>query len=108
MIAAGDLDKRISLTPITRGRSAAGETTETPGTPVEVWAKVEPIDPRTGFDDARFAQRPTHKITIRWRQGVKHRDRLTFRGRAFDIVSIHDPDERREALVILAAAREAG
>ena len=108
MIAAGILDKRVAIAPVTRGKDALGGVTETVGQAVSVWARVEPIDPQERFEKERFELRPELRVTIRWRAGVNHRDRLTYRGRAYDILGAHDPDDRREVLKLYIAAREAG
>lgn len=106
---AGALRHRIVLTPVTAGaRDALGAPVRTLGTPVELWAKVEPIDASERLEQAQFQVRPSHRITIRWREGVTHRDELSFRGQAFDIVGVQDPDERRESLELMATARKPG
>jgi len=108
MPSASDLRQRITLLSTVRGRDALGGVLETPGNAVDLWAKVEPVGADERFEHARLAVRPTHRITIRWRAGVAHRDTVTFRDRPFDVLSAQDPDERRLWLVLLVAAREPG
>ncbi|MGL5098104.1 MAG: phage head closure protein, partial [Planctomycetia bacterium] len=87
MIAASALRHRLTLTVIARDRDTLGGVTEAASSSVGLWGHVEPVDASERFDQAMLAVRPTHRITIRWRDGVKHRDRLTFRDRAFDVLS---------------------
>lgn len=106
---AGALRHRVTLTPVTAGsRDALGAPARTMGAPATLWAKVEPVGANERFDQAQFQVRPTHRITIRYREGVTHRDELTFRDQSFDIVGVQDPDERRVMLDLLCTARKPG
>lgn len=108
MPAASALRHRIILTTVVRGRDAMGGVLESETNATTLWGHVEPVDASERFEQAMLAVRPTHRITIRWREGVRHRDRITFRDRAFDVLSARDPDERRVWLELLVAAQEAG
>ena len=108
MITASALRHRVTLTLIARDRDTMGGVTESASSSVDVWASVEPVDASERFEKAGLTVRPTHRITIRWRPNVTHRDRVMFRDRRFDILSARDPDERRVWLEMLVAAQEAG
>lgn len=105
---ARDLRHRVILTTVVRGRDAIGGALESETGATELWASVEPVDANERFDQAMLKVRPSHRVTIRWRANVKHRDKITFRDRGYDVLSAQDPDERRIWLVLLVAAQEAG
>jgi SPP1 family predicted phage head-tail adaptor len=48
----------------------------------------------------------THRITIRWRNGVAAGKRFARQGRIFDIVTVYDPDDTGRDLV--CRAKEVG
>ena len=48
----------------------------------------------------------THRVTLRWRNGVAAGMRFARQGRIFDIVTVHDPDDTGRYLV--CRARETG
>lgn len=110
MTAAGKLRHRLSIASVSNGRDSLGGISETVGAATTVWGSFAPIDDSERFAEGRFAVRPTHRAVIRFRVGVTHRGRLTFQGRAFDIVSVRDPSERQDAqtLELLCVARAPG
>lgn len=105
-MTASQLRHRVTLISLTRGRDSLGGVTETPGAGVTVWAAVAPVDARETFEKGALSVRPTHRVTIRYRAGVAHRMRLTFEGRAFDVVEVQDSDLRKQFLTLLVAAQE--
>lgn len=73
-----------------------------PITVATVWGTVMPL---TGAETLRAAQlqaRVTHRITIRWRDGILARNRIRLGGRVFNIRSIVNREERNRWLDILA------
>lgn len=64
-----------------------------------VWAHIEPVS-----DTARmFARQPleevTHRITLRWREGVTSGMRFCKGDRHFVIIGVSDPDESGRYLI---------
>jgi SPP1 family predicted phage head-tail adaptor len=107
-VKAADLRHKVSLISIVRGRDAIGGALDSETGAVELWAKVDPVDTNERFADQALQQRPSHRVTIRWRAGVKHRDLLRFRDREYQVLSVRDPDERRTWLELLVAAKDPG
>lgn len=72
-------------------------------TPVAVvFGALEPIGEGEGEAGASMNGRVTHRIQLRWRDGVSSRDRLVMGARIFRIVAVRDLDERRTHLLIRA------
>lgn len=72
-------------------------------TPVAVvFAAIEPIGERETEAGAAMTGRATHRIQLRWRDGVTSRDRLVQGARVFRILAARDLDERRTHLLIRA------
>lgn len=94
----GALRHRLTLERATT--DAAGET---------VWSAVDTlfaaITPVSAGEDIA-GDAPTgrvgHRLEMRWRADVTSRDRLRLGDRVFRIVAVHDLDERRRRLVVLA------
>lgn len=68
---------------------------------VTVFAKVEDVTNRREFDGVDIEERPTHKFTIRYREGVSSESTFTHRGDYYRVVSLSHLDERREFMVLL-------
>ena len=67
-----------------------------------VFAMIEPVSAQAVFGAGQVLETVTHRITMRWREGVASGMRLTKAGRIFDIVTVHDPDESSRYLVCRA------
>lgn len=106
---AGKLRHRIAVAPLQRGRDAIGGVTEEAGAPFYLWAHVEPIGAQERFEGAKFTVRPDIRVLIRYRADIRHRDRVIWRDREYEIVDApRDPDTRRRWMELLAAAKEPG
>lgn len=67
-----------------------------------VFAAVTPL---SFSEEIRFRQisaQATHRITLRFREDIRHGMRLTEQGRVYHVVSLLPLDEKREYLVIIA------
>jgi SPP1 family predicted phage head-tail adaptor len=71
-----------------------------------VFARIEPVSAASVFGPDRTVETVTHRITMRWRNGVAASMRFARQGRNFDIVTVHDPDDTGRYLV--CRAREIG
>jgi head-tail adaptor len=62
-----------------------------------LWGAIEVLNPRRARRDGE----PSHQVTLRWREGVDARMRLTLGPRRFRIRAADDPDGSRRDLVCL-------
>ena len=61
-------------------------------------AKIEGISSREVERAKSFSEQTTHKVTIRWRDGVDHTMQVVFGDRTFLITGIINPEERNVRL----------
>ena len=71
-----------------------------------VFARIEPVSAQSVFGAGQTLESVTHRVTMRWRDGVATGMRFTKQGRILAIVTVHDPDERGRYLV--CRTRETG
>jgi SPP1 family predicted phage head-tail adaptor len=71
-----------------------------------VFARIEPISATSIFGPDQAVETVTHRVTLRWRNGVAAGMRFVRQGRNFDIVTVHDPDDTGRYIV--CRTREAG
>lgn len=71
-----------------------------------VFARVEPVSATSSFGPDQTMETVTHRVTLRWRNGVAAGMRFVRQERIFDIVTVHDPDDTGRYLV--CRARETG
>lgn len=106
--AGGDLNKRITLH--TRTLKApkynSASFTENYDAGLEVWASVITLSNIASgkriFDDIDIRKQPTHKFVIRFREGITTEKVVRWRGDAYELVKIIDPEERHEWLELYA------
>ena len=65
---------------------------------------VEPVSARSQFGAAQHHETVTHRVTIRFREGVEAGMRFVTHGRHLSIITVRDLDERGRYL--LCQARE--
>lgn len=68
-----------------------------------VWARVRAIGGRQGTSADGRGVTITHAVVVRFRTDLKPGDRITYRGRALDIVSASDLNGRRAYLSCLCS-----
>jgi SPP1 family predicted phage head-tail adaptor len=61
----------------------------------KVWAQVSPISGRERLQVQQTTNTVSHRITLRFVDGLTPRHRIVFRARVFNIHAVIDPDERR-------------
>jgi SPP1 family predicted phage head-tail adaptor len=64
-----------------------------------LWGRIEPLRAKAGETAGAATASVTHRITIRYRDDVRHAMRFVHRGRHLLIRTARDPDERRCYLV---------
>lgn len=98
---AGDLRHRITLQRLEMVQDSYGQPTETWSDVVIVWAAVNPISGREFFQAETINSEVTHKILIRYRQGIEPAMRIKFKDRIFTIISVINFQEKNEALQLM-------
>ena len=66
-----------------------------------VWAAIEPLIGREYFAAQQVNAEVSARITIRYRKGIIPDMRVVFDDRVFDILSVINPKERCESLVLM-------
>ncbi len=70
---------------------------------VEVWGSVKPLSSRERFFSDQIKAEVTHKVRVRYLEGVTEAMRIKHRGRVLLIAGIIDIDEKQEELEITCA-----
>ena len=96
----GEMRERITLEMLVRIADEAGGATRS-WTPVAtVWARATPLSSGVDGGAERQRLRRRYEFRLRYRDDVDHETRVTFKGRAFDIVSLQTVAERNRLLVL--------
>jgi SPP1 family predicted phage head-tail adaptor len=106
-IAAGDLDRRITIERFTTGTNALNEEVRSWGTLATVWASMRPLYGSERLAAQEVSAQATTQFRIRWAQSLKDLsplDRLRYDNKVFEISEVREIG-RREGLEIIAAAR---
>jgi len=100
---AGRLNKRVWIQePVWSAASASGEKTVSRWDNVaEVWASIEPLSGREYWAAAQAQSSVTHRVTIRYREGINQTMRVLFGTRELYIESIIDPREAHRFLELV-------
>lgn len=93
--------ERVTIQTPVEARSPTGETTLSWSSVATVWASVDGLSTRDILQAQQANLVATHKIRIRYRQGVSHTQRIIWRERTMEIASVVERDGRT-ALEILA------
>lgn len=67
-----------------------------------VFARLEPVVVQSIFGADQMLETATHRVTLRWREGLRSGMRLRRNLRVLDIITVHDPDETQRYLVCRA------
>lgn len=105
-VTAGKRDQRISVQPWT-GTQANGVTTKSWGSGADRWAEVKALSGGELDNGTRIVMDATHEFTIPRPTAVGVRDRLTWWGQFWDIVSI-DQTDRQVIRIQARAGQRAG
>lgn len=108
-LAAGSLDQRVTLSRPRLVRDEIGGLAASSSLSLPtIAASVRPVTLRESAFASQIGVRPSHVVTIRYRDDVKTGDRLTWRGRDYRIEQAIERDARREALDLYVTAVEVG
>ncbi len=97
----GALRRRLVLEAAVATPDGVGGVTRTYQTVAALWAQVEWLSGGEHWRRGRPEQAATHRVTMRWREGVDAGQRLRDGERLFDIRAVADPDGGRRRLVCL-------
>ena len=96
MIDAGSLRERVTVQQASESRNALGETVLSWATFAERWASVEGVLARESLAYGQNEITVTHKVKMRFLEGLTQRMRLQWRGRTLEIVSLLEHGSRSE------------
>lgn len=97
-LKAGLLRHRVSILNVTEAADVYGDAVKSETVEKTVWARIEPMSFGQAERLARFgvqvAEDVTHRVVIRWYEGLTGKHRLRFNDRTFEIASIVNTEER--------------
>lgn len=105
-IRAGKLRHRVQLLSITPTQDKSGGIDET-ATSIfaTVWGSVETLSGREIFQGQQITAEVTHRVTIRWREGVGSDMNVAFDGRMYQVKVVLNPDGVHKKLELLCIER---
>ena len=96
MIDPGRLRERVTIQSATEARNAMGETTQTWGTYAERWASVQGISAREFLLSGQQQTEISHRVRLRYVDGLTSTMRVLWRGRVLEIASALEHNNRSE------------
>lgn len=100
MPGAGELRERITVQRVSTTRDDMGGLIETWADLATLWARVEQASSGEQFRRQQAGATAAWTVTVRWRGDLRPADRISWRGRSFEIVALENPDLRRRFLAI--------
>jgi len=100
-VAVGKLRHRVDIEQPSSERDAQGGSVDTWQLVRSVWAKVEPLSGREFWAAQEQNSQVTHRVTVRYQDGISTKMRLHFRGRVLHIDSIIDLLEAQDQMQLL-------
>ena len=99
---SGELKNSIELQSQVRTPDGLGGFSTSWLTTATVWAAIWPISAKETIEGARPVSAITHRIRIRYRNGVKASQRVKFGSKYFSIESVINPNTDYKALDLMA------
>lgn len=96
MIRSGELRERVTVQASAESRNSLGETTLTWSDFANRWASVEGVSAREFLLNGQQDVSITHRVRMRYLEGMNQNMRLIWRGRTLDIVSLLEHNNRSE------------
>ena len=96
MIHPGKLRDRVTVQQATETRNSLGEVVQSWSTYATVWASVEGISSREALQQGQVQTDVSHRVQIRYLDGLKQTMRLSWRDRVLEIVSLLEHANRSE------------
>lgn len=100
---AGQLRHRVTIQQLTRVEDEGGGYEENWADVATVWAAIKPLQGNERYEAQQVQSTLTHKVTIRYRVGIKPQMRIMYQGRIFNIESVIDIDEHHRWLELLCS-----
>ena len=97
---AGRLRHRIEIQRATEGRNQHGGVEEDWQPIATRWAAIQPFRARELFAAQQVQSQVTHRIWMRYFEGLQSTDRIKFGQRIFNIDGIRNIDERNRELEV--------
>lgn len=94
MIAAGKLRHRLTVEEFTETPRADGGIDEAWADVGSRWASIEPLSGREFMEAQQLNGDVSHRVRLRWYDGLTPQHRLKFGTRVFNIVSVLNTQER--------------
>ena len=96
MIDAGKLRERVTIQQATETRNALGETVQSWATVAERWASVDGLSSREVLLQGQQRTEVSHRVRMRYVDGMTGTMRLLWRGRVLEISSLLEHANRSE------------
>jgi len=100
----GRMRERVTVQQATERRNSLGETTLEWATYASRWASVQGVSSREALELGQVDVSVTHRVRMRYVDGMTHNMRLLWRGRLLEIVSLLEYDNRSEHVAICEEA----
>jgi len=100
----GRMRERVTVQQATERRNSLGETTLEWATYATRWASVQGVSSREALELGQVDISVTHRVRMRYVDGMTHNMRLLWRGRLLEIVSLLEYDNRSEHVAICEEA----
>lgn len=97
----GQLNKRVTLQYPVRTSDGMGGFTTVWTDSLKVWSAIWPTSASEQVKSLKETMTISHRIRIRYKSGVLSSWRVKFGSRYFNIVSLVNPEERREWLDLI-------
>lgn len=98
---AGKLRFPATVEEVTETKNSYGESTVSWSTRSHTRASIRPLNGREYFDQAKAESEVSHKVVIRYEDGITTKMRINYSNRIFDIQSILNVDERNRQLTLM-------
>ena len=96
----GRMRERVTVQQATERRNSLGETTLEWATYATRWASVQGVSSREALELGQVDVSVTHRVRMRYVDGMTQNMRLLWRGRVLEIVSLLEYDNRSEHVAI--------
>ena len=104
MIRPGELKERVTIQVSSEKRNTLGETTLTWKDFLTRWASVEGLSAREVLLNGQQETSVTHRIKMRYVEGLTQNMRIIWRGRTLEITSLLEHASRSEHELICSEA----
>lgn len=103
---AGKLKHRIQIQRSTPTTNPLGESIESWSPLVTVWAYVKAMSGRELISAKQIHAQATHRVDLRFLEGLDSTDRFVFEGRTFNFLFVDDMEEAGRNMTCLAEERK--